>query len=94
VKKHLPAGYRMVDNCAAEFEAQTPYFLRGLRLRKRSGAVSSVGGTPASGACIVFRFRAIRIGQGIEFDYASVQLRLVAQERAGFEVIIVNIKPR
>ena len=96
---HIPASYKMVDTCAGEFNAETPYFyatydgedeaLEYLEERKnalapQTGAASSFGsGISASawgkqkekskGTIIVLGSGPIRIGQGIEFDYASVQ---------------------
>ena len=77
--------YKMVDTCAAEFSAETPYFYS--TYEKENDAVPSdrrkvviVGGGP------------IRIGQGIEFDYACVHGVLALQEE-GVEAIIVNNNP-
>ncbi len=77
--------YKMVDTCAAEFEAETPYFYSTYERenearpseRKR---VVIVGGGP------------IRIGQGIEFDYACVHGVMALQEE-GVEAIIINNNP-
>ena len=74
---HIPAVYKMVDTCAGEFNAETPYFYGTydsqnearifLDERKEKGKKSS------KGTIIVLGSGPIRIGQGIEFDYASVQ---------------------
>ena len=77
--------YKMVDTCAAEFKAETPYFYS--TYEKDNEARSSdrrkvviVGGGP------------IRIGQGIEFDYACVHGVMALQEE-GVDAIIVNNNP-
>ena len=85
---HRPAAYKMVDTCAAEFDAATPYFYAvphgfcEARALARSGkpVVLVLGSGP------------IRIGQGIEFDYASVHC-VWALKQAGFDVVIVNNNP-
>ncbi len=77
--------YKMVDTCAAEFEAVTPYFYscyerenEAVRSERRKIAV--IGSGP------------IRIGQGIEFDYCSVH-SVWALKDAGIEAIIINNNP-
>ncbi|MBR6353432.1 MAG: carbamoyl-phosphate synthase large subunit [Oscillospiraceae bacterium] len=80
--------YKMVDTCAAEFEAETPYFYSSFdaecesRLFPRSGkpVVLVLGSGP------------IRIGQGIEFDYSSVHCVWTLRE-LGYDVVIVNNNP-
>jgi carbamoyl-phosphate synthase large subunit len=82
----LVPSYRLVDTCAAEFEAYTPYFYstydRGDDETKRSGKrkVMILGGGPN------------RIGQGIEFDYCCVHAAFALKED-GFETIMVNSNP-
>ncbi len=87
----LPASCKMVDTCGAEFEAETPYFYsspgeedEALPFLKRKAS-----GKPV---VLVFGSGPIRIGQGIEFDYASVHC-VMALKRAGYEVAIVNNNP-
>ncbi len=77
--------YKMVDTCAAEFEAATPYFYscydqenEAIPSKRRKIAV--IGSGP------------IRIGQGVEFDYCSVHSVLALKE-AGIEAIIINNNP-
>jgi carbamoyl-phosphate synthase large subunit len=77
--------YKMVDTCASEFESETPYFYgtyedenESIRTDKKSIIV--LGSGP------------IRIGQGIEFDYATVH-SVKAIKEAGFEAIIINSNP-
>lgn len=85
------ASYKMVDTCAAEFEAETPYFYASYDqvneaeqfLRTRNSGKKTV---------IVFGSGPIRIGQGIEFDYACVHCVWALQD-AGYEVVIVNNNP-
>ncbi len=80
--------YKMVDTCAAEFDAETPYFYScaggdcEARSFKRSGkpVVMVLGSGP------------IRIGQGIEFDYSSVHCVWTLREM-GYDVVIVNNNP-
>ena len=78
--------YKMVDTCAAEFEAGTPYFYstygRSTEYRGEDGKkrVVIVGGGP------------IRIGQGIEFDYCCVHGVMALQEE-GVDAIIINNNP-
>jgi len=78
--------YKMVDTCAAEFEAATPYFY------------STYGGseneaTPSERPkVIILGSGPNRIGQGIEFDYANVHAAWALQEE-GYEVIMVNSNP-
>ncbi len=90
-KEHRAAGYRMVDTCAAEFEAQTPYFYADYDCENEAAAFLERHGT-GKPRVIVFGSGPIRIGQGIEFDYASVHC-VWALKRAGFEVAIVNNNP-
>tara|TARA_Y100000310_G_scaffold326516_1_gene391497 strand:+ start:1917 stop:5117 length:3201 start_codon:yes stop_codon:yes gene_type:complete len=77
--------YKMVDTCAAEFEAKTPY-LYGTYEREDEAKASNqkkviiIGGGP------------IRIGQGIEFDYCCVHSVFALQEE-GYEAIIINNNP-
>ncbi|MDD6032314.1 MAG: carbamoyl-phosphate synthase large subunit, partial [Oscillospiraceae bacterium] len=85
------AGYKMVDTCAAEFEARTPYFYSTydeenearLFIDKQNSGKKKI---------IVFGSGPIRIGQGIEFDYCSVHC-VWALKRAGYEAIIANNNP-
>ena len=89
---HVDAGYKMVDTCAGEFNAETPYFYSAydseneaeLFLQERNGA--------SRGTIIVLGSGPIRIGQGIEFDYASVQC-VWALKRLGYDVVTINNNP-
>ena len=77
--------YKMVDTCAAEFDAATPYFYS--TYEQENEAVS----IPENKALVVGS-GPIRIGQGIEFDYCSVHSAWALQE-AGYQSIMVNSNP-
>ncbi|MEM1214358.1 MAG: carbamoyl-phosphate synthase large subunit [Bacteroidota bacterium] len=77
--------YKMVDTCAAEFEAQTPYFYSTF-----DGENESVPSDNKK--IIVLGSGPNRIGQGIEFDYCCVH-GLLAIKEAGYEAIMVNCNP-
>jgi carbamoyl-phosphate synthase large subunit len=86
----LRPAYKLVDTCAAEFAAATPYYYstyeaedespRGLRQESGGPSVLVLGSGP------------IRIGQGIEFDYCSVQAAMALRE-AGFSSAMLNSNP-
>ncbi len=78
--------YKMVDTCAAEFEAQTPYFYSTFDQENES--------IPTKGKkkIIVLGSGPNRIGQGIEFDYCCVH-GLMAIKEAGYESIMINCNP-
>lgn len=77
--------YKMVDTCAAEFESNTPYFYGTYETENES--------LPSDKEKIlVLGSGPIRIGQGIEFDYATVHAVWAIQE-AGYEAIIINNNP-
>ncbi len=77
--------YKMVDTCAAEFESQTPYFYSTYEFENES--VRS-----AKESVLVLGSGPIRIGQGVEFDYATVH-SVKAIQAAGYEAIIMNSNP-
>ena len=77
--------YKLVDTCAAEFEAATPYYYSCWEDENESAAV------PARSA-LVIGSGPIRIGQGIEFDYCSVHAAWSLRE-AGVRAILVNSNP-
>ncbi|WP_342389032.1 carbamoyl-phosphate synthase large subunit [Salinicoccus bachuensis] len=77
--------YKMVDTCAAEFESETPYFYGTYEFENES-VVSD------REKIIVLGSGPIRIGQGVEFDYATVHAVWAIQE-AGYEAIIINNNP-
>lgn len=85
MEQNIRPVYKMVDTCAAEFESETPYFYgtyedenEAIQTEKKSILV--LGSGP------------IRIGQGIEFDYATVHTVWAIKE-AGLEAIIINNNP-
>ena len=85
------ASYKMVDTCAAEFKAETPYFYS--TFDDENEAEEFLAEHPSDKKkVIVFGSGPIRIGQGIEFDYASVHC-VWALKRKGYEVVIVNNNP-
>ncbi|SFL99499.1 carbamoyl-phosphate synthase large subunit [Gracilibacillus orientalis] len=77
--------YKMVDTCAAEFESETPYFYSSYEEENESIVT-------ARSKVLVIGSGPIRIGQGIEFDYATVHSVLALKE-AGYEAIIMNSNP-
>ena len=77
--------YKMVDTCAAEFEAETPYFYSTYEQENEASPLEG----PKS---IVIGSGPIRIGQGIEFDYCSVHAAWALEEE-GFSSIMVNSNP-
>ncbi|GER65548.1 carbamoyl-phosphate synthase pyrimidine-specific large chain [Weizmannia acidilactici] len=85
-KQHgiLPV-YKMVDTCAGEFASETPYFY-GTYEEENESVVTN------RKSIIVLGSGPIRIGQGIEFDYATVHAVWAIQE-AGYEAIIINNNP-
>ena len=83
---HITASYKMVDTCAAEFEASTPYYYSCY-----DGINEAVETKPPK-KVLVLGSGPIRIGQGIEFDYCSVHATW-AFSKAGYETIIVNNNP-
>lgn len=91
VKNKLTASYRMVDTCAAEFAAQTPYFYSDYDCENEAAEFIEKNRTDKK-TVIVFGSGPIRIGQGIEFDYASVHC-VWSLKKAGYDVVIVNNNP-
>ena len=84
----LVPGYAMVDTCAAEFAAETPYFY---------STYASAGSPPEAPpvsrpAALVIGSGPVRIGQGIEFDYCAVQAADVLR-REGWSAVMVNSNP-
>ncbi|HEX5036831.1 MAG TPA: carbamoyl-phosphate synthase large subunit [bacterium] len=84
-KKKIEAVYKIVDTCAAEFQAHTPYLYSTYEFQDESAVtkrkkVMILGGGPN------------RIGQGIEFDYCCVHASFALRED-GFETIMVNCNP-
>jgi len=82
----IVAVYKMVDTCAAEFEASTPYYYSVY------GGENEAVETNPKKKVLVLGSGPIRIGQGIEFDYCSVHATW-AFAKAGYETIIINNNP-
>lgn len=82
---HFKPGYKLVDTCAAEFEAETPYYY-STWCGEDEAEVSQ------NQKILVVGSGPIRIGQGIEFDYCSVQAAL-AVKKLGLETIVINNNP-
>jgi len=83
---NITASYKMVDTCAAEFAAETPYYYSVY------GSENEVTKTSDRKKVLVLGSGPIRIGQGIEFDFCSVHCTW-AFSKAGYETIIVNNNP-
>ena len=85
-KKHgiIPV-YKMVDTCAAEFESKTPYFYSTYDAENESHKTGKK-------SVIVIGSGPIRIGQGVEFDYATVHC-VKALQKMGYEAIVINSNP-
>lgn len=85
VDNHVVPVYKMVDTCAAEFASETPYFYSTYDEENESHksdqkSVLVIGSGP------------IRIGQGVEFDYATVHC-VKALQKLGYEAIVMNSNP-
>ena len=101
----ISAAFKMVDTCAAEFAAQTPYYYSIYDGTNEAGEVLYAGGqqetqqetvkqenTARKPKVLVLGSGPIRIGQGIEFDFCSVHCTWAFQ-REGYETIIINNNP-
>ena len=84
-KNHIQPVFKMVDTCAAEFESATPYFYSTYEEENES-LVSE------KESILVLGSGPIRIGQGVEFDYATVHSVKAIQD-LGYEAIIMNSNP-
>jgi carbamoyl-phosphate synthase large subunit len=92
-KMGLTRVFKMVDTCAAEFEAKTPYFYSTFENRAQANnLLSNESIVSDKKKIIVLGSGPNRIGQGIEFDYCCVH-GLLAIKEAGFEAIMVNCNP-
>ena len=83
--------YKMVDTCAAEFDAETPYFYSTFDEENEAEEFIKEKGSNKE-TVMVFGSGPIRIGQGIEFDYSSVHC-VWSLKKAGYDVVIVNNNP-
>ena len=87
--------FKMVDTCAGEFAAHTPYFYATYDTAESGGedeALEFIGENRTKQTVIVLGSGPIRIGQGIEFDYASVHC-VMSLRQLGYEVVIINNNP-
>ena len=97
-----PHSFKMVDTCAGEFDAETPYFYsctngeneaeQFINELHKEGESSKTETSKSKGTIVVLGSGPIRIGQGIEFDYSSVQC-IWALKKLGYEVAIINNNP-
>ncbi len=103
-----PRSFKMVDTCAGEFDAETPYFYSCTggdneaaaflaerdKIKNREFLQSKNSGSSRSErrTIVVLGSGPIRIGQGIEFDYSSVQC-IQALKKLGYDVAIINNNP-
>ena len=83
---NIRAAYKMVDTCAAEFAAETPYYYSCF------GSFNEAEKTEGRKKVLVLGSGPIRIGQGIEFDFCSVHSTW-AFSKEGYETIIINNNP-
>ena len=86
---NIYASFKMVDTCAAEFKASTPYFYSVYGGEDESTEVEPTGKRKK---ILVLGSGPIRIGQGIEFDFCSVHATW-AFSKAGYETVIINNNP-
>ena len=82
-ENNIRAAFKMVDTCAAEFAAETPYYYSCF------GSENEADGTTSRKKVLVLGSGPIRIGQGIEFDFCSVHSTW-AFEKEGYETVIIN----
>ena len=85
----IKAAYKMVDTCAAEFAAATPYYYS---VYGDEGTENEAVATPDKKKILVLGSGPIRIGQGIEFDFCSVHCTW-AFAKEGWETVIINNNP-
>jgi len=84
-EKNIRPVYKIVDTCAAEFDASTPYFYSTYEQENEAEPLTA-------NKAVVIGSGPIRIGQGIEFDYCSVHSAWALQE-SGYQAIMVNSNP-
>ena len=91
-----PRSFKMVDTCAGEFDAETPYFYSTTNgeneAQKYLEELKAQSKKNDKGTIVVLGSGPIRIGQGIEFDYASVKC-VQALKALGYQVAIINNNP-
>ena len=84
-RNHLLPVYKMVDTCAGEFVSETPYFYSTYDTENESEKT-------AKKSVLVVGSGPIRIGQGVEFDYATVHC-VKSLQKMGYEAIVINSNP-
>ncbi len=87
-ERGLHPVYKSVDTCAAEFEAETPYYYSTYE----SGESEVAQADPVNKTVVVLGGGPNRIGQGIEFDYCCVHGALALRD-AGFQTVMINLNP-
>ena len=91
-----PRSFKMVDTCAGEFDSETPYFYSTTNgeneAQKYLEELKAQAKKNDKGTIVVLGSGPIRIGQGIEFDYASVKC-VQALKTLGYQVAIINNNP-
>ena len=96
VKMNVNRVYKLVDTCAAEFKAKTPYYYSTFEeeLQNKDGKklVANESSVSEKPKIVVLGSGPNRIGQGIEFDYCCVHGVLAASE-CGFETVMINCNP-
>ena len=90
--EHPAAAFKMVDTCAAEFSAKTPYFYSTFDEDNEAKQFIAERSDPKKKKVLVFGSGPIRIGQGIEFDYCSVHAVWTLKNH-GCEAVLVNNNP-
>jgi len=83
-RMNITSSFLMVDTCAGEFEAKTPYFYSTYSGQKSEYKIGK--------SIVILGSGPIRIGQGIEFDYSTVH-GVQAVRKAGYEAVVVNNNP-
>ena len=91
IEHHRKGVYKMVDTCAAEYKAQTPYFYSTYDEENEAEEFINEHNSEKK-KILVFGSGPIRIGQGIEFDYCSVHC-VWALKKLGYEAAIANNNP-
>ena len=90
---HIPANYKLVRTCTGRFDSDSPYFYASYdETNEAEDYLKNLKNRSSKGTIVVLGSGPIRIGQGIEFDYASVQC-VWNLKKLGYEVAIINNNP-
>ena len=90
---HIPSGFKLVSTCTGRFESDSPYFYSAYNCENEAESyLKTLKNRSSKGTIVVLGSGPIRIGQGIEFDYASVQC-VWNLKKLGYEVAIINNNP-